>query len=243
LISGAAGLPAAGALGRLPLVVVLSLAAGSADVIGFLGLGGLFTAHITGNLAILAARIVGGDPAPLAPLLSVPVFMAVLCLARLLAGLLEARGIASLRPLLALQFLLLTAFLGLAVAGGPRIDPDARGAVLAGMAGVAAMAVQNALVQVSLQGVPATAVMTTNVTRLAIDVGTVLLGPRHGDMAAALSRIRSLWPVVAGFAAGCALGTALEAAAGLWSLALPAGLALLALPLGGPRAATTGRLA
>jgi uncharacterized membrane protein YoaK (UPF0700 family) len=40
------------------LSVVLSLIAGSADVISFLGLGGLFTAHITGNLVILAAHIV-----------------------------------------------------------------------------------------------------------------------------------------------------------------------------------------
>ena len=36
---------------------VLSLTAGSMDVIGFLGLGGLFTAHITGNLVIVAARV------------------------------------------------------------------------------------------------------------------------------------------------------------------------------------------
>ena len=34
---------------------MLSLTAGSADVISFLGLGGLFVAHITGNLVILAA--------------------------------------------------------------------------------------------------------------------------------------------------------------------------------------------
>jgi urea transporter len=33
------------------------------------------------------------------------------------------------------------------------------------MLGVSAMAVQNALVQVSLKGAPSTAVMTTNVTR------------------------------------------------------------------------------
>jgi uncharacterized membrane protein YoaK (UPF0700 family) len=42
---------------------------------------------------------------------------------------------------------------------------------LAGMLGVSAMAVQNALAQISLEGSPSTAVMTTNVTRLTMDTG------------------------------------------------------------------------
>ena len=37
-------------LGMKLLPSVLSVIAGSVDVISFLGLGGLFTAHITGNL-------------------------------------------------------------------------------------------------------------------------------------------------------------------------------------------------
>jgi uncharacterized membrane protein YoaK (UPF0700 family) len=42
--------------------LLLSVIAGSTDIIVFLGLNGLFTAHITGNLVILATRIVLGDP-------------------------------------------------------------------------------------------------------------------------------------------------------------------------------------
>jgi hypothetical protein len=38
--------------------------------------------------------------------------------------------------------------------------------------------------------------------------------------------------VTVGFATGCGLGAACEAAVGLWSLALPTGLALLALAMG-----------
>jgi Protein of unknown function (DUF1275) len=68
-------------LGVKLLTGVLSLTAGSVDVIGFLGLGGLLSAHITGNLVILAAHIVSGGTAQLAAILSVPVFMLVLCLA------------------------------------------------------------------------------------------------------------------------------------------------------------------
>src|ERR1700692_450311 len=61
----------------LPVVslpFVLSLIAGSTDMIGFLVLNGLFTAHITGNLVILAAHIVGGGEAQIAPMLSVSRF-------------------------------------------------------------------------------------------------------------------------------------------------------------------------
>src|SRR4029453_4957933 len=81
-------------LGTKLLPSVLSVTAGSVDVISFLGLGGLFTAHIPGNLAILAVHLVGGGAGPLAPMLSVPVFMVVLGLTRLLVGGLEAIGLA-----------------------------------------------------------------------------------------------------------------------------------------------------
>ena len=91
------------------LPFVLSLIAGSTDIIGFLGLNGLFTAHITGNIVVLAAHIVAGDPAILSYILSVPVFMLVLLLTRLLAGGLERFGISTLRPLLLLQLIFLAA--------------------------------------------------------------------------------------------------------------------------------------
>lgn len=218
-------------LGTKLLPTVLSLVAGSVDVISFLGLGGLFTAHITGNLVILAAHIVSGGSPALAPMLSVPVFIAVLAAARLLASCLEAFGIASLKPFLGLQLLLLAGFFLLCGDAGTPIEPYAPRAIVAGMLGVAAMAVQNALVQISLRGAPATAVMTSNITRFVMDLGTVLFGDNRDEIASARRRAQHAWPAILGFAAGCALGAAAQAAIGLQSLALPVGFALLALVL------------
>jgi uncharacterized membrane protein YoaK (UPF0700 family) len=213
------------------LPFILSLVAGSVDVISFVGLGGLFTAHITGNLVILAAHIVAGGEAPLALMISVPVFIIVLAVTRLLASGLERVRIASLRPLLLLQFLLLSGFLVICVAAGPRIDPGAANAIVAGMLGVSAMAVQNALVQISLKGAPSTAVMTTNVTRFVMDLGEMLLGGSSNDRAKAGERARRTGMAIAGFAVGCGLGAGCQAVAGLCSLVLPAGLALVALAM------------
>jgi uncharacterized membrane protein YoaK (UPF0700 family) len=223
------------------LLIVLSVTAGCTDIIGFLGLDGLFTAHITGNLVMLAAHFVGRGEAQIAPMLSVPVFIVITAFTRVMVGGLESIGIASLRPLLLLHFLLLAGFLALCIAAGPGIDPNAVIAILAGMLGVSAMAVQNAIVQVSLKGAPSTAVMTTNVTRFALDVGEVLLGRNTADTAKANDQAARTLPVIVGFAVGCGLGAPSEAAFGLWSLALPAGLALLAFAMGSAAEPDGGR--
>jgi uncharacterized membrane protein YoaK (UPF0700 family) len=216
---------------------VLSLIAGSVDAIGFLGLDGLFTAHITGNLVILAARLVGGEQAPVAQVLSVPVFILVLGLVRLLAGGLERIGVSPLRPLLLLQFILLAGFLALCLEAGPHLDPNATVPIVAGMLGVSAMALQNALVQVALTGVPTTAVMTTNVTHFMMDLGAVAL---ERDAAAGRRAKRTL-PAILGFAVGCGLGAWSEAVVGLRALVLPVGLALLALAIGHPASPAPAR--
>jgi uncharacterized membrane protein YoaK (UPF0700 family) len=79
------------------LPFVLSLAAGSVDVIGFLGLDELFTAHITGNLVVLAAHLVAGKNASPALVMSVPLFIVVLVVTRLFAAALERYRITPLR--------------------------------------------------------------------------------------------------------------------------------------------------
>jgi uncharacterized membrane protein YoaK (UPF0700 family) len=212
------------------LAVVLSVIAGSADVTSFLGLG-LFSAHVTGNLVIFTAHVVAGAADNARLILSLPIFLLVLALTRLLAAGLEALGIDSLRPLLLFQFLILGGSFVLGLASGGHPAPAERGMMVAGQLSVAAMAVQNALVQLSLDGSPPTAVMTTNLTRFILDAGEALLRHDAAEVAEARQRARHTWPIIIGFIAGAGLGAACYAAAGLKSLGLPAGLALLALAM------------
>src|ERR1700757_2284037 len=93
------------------LPVVLSTTAGAVDVIGFLALGGLFTAHITGNVVVVAVHYVAGCFGEVGPLLAVPVFVVVLGLVTLAAVAAERARYGPRRPLLVLQVALLAACL------------------------------------------------------------------------------------------------------------------------------------
>ena len=128
-------------------------------------------------------HIVVRDPAILSYILSVPVFILILFLTRVLAGGLERTGVSMPRPLLLLQLFFLIALLAVCVVASPRRAAAAVLAVTADMFGVAAMAVQNALVQISLTNTPTTAVMTTNITHFMLGLGEVLVGRDRARLA------------------------------------------------------------
>jgi uncharacterized membrane protein YoaK (UPF0700 family) len=100
------------------------------------------------------------------------------------------------------------------------------------MFAVSAMAVQNALVRVSVADAPSTAVMTTNVTVFAMDIGEICFGGHRSEQAKVRMRARRTWPAIAGFLIGCALGAVCEPAFGLKALAVPTLLALAAIGVG-----------
>jgi uncharacterized membrane protein YoaK (UPF0700 family) len=215
------------------LTAVLSVTAGAVDVIGFLALGGLFTAHITGNVVVLAAHYATGGFSEVGPLLAVPVFIVVLGVVTLASETIEGAGYSSRRALLVLQAALLAGCLGLGVGLGPFANADSPTAVLVGMLAVAAMATQNALVKLTLPGVPSTAVMTTNTTQLTVDLATLLRNRgNRDDLARARRRAGATFPSIVGFVVGCAAGAVLEVHCGLRALGLPVILAALAVPLG-----------
>ena len=219
-------------LGGWLLPFVLSATAGAVDVIGFLALGGLFTAHITGNVVVLAAHYVTGGFSEVGPLLAVPMFVTVLGAVTVAYVTVARADYPSPRGLLMLQAGLLTVCLGFGVGFGPFADADRPLAVFVGMLAVAAMATQNALVKLALPGAPSTAVMTTNITQLTVDLATLArrLG-KPDDLAGARRRVRVTLPCVVGFVVGCAAGAGLEVSFGLWALALPAAFAMLAVAM------------
>src|SRR5258706_7294555 len=82
------------------LAALLSFIAGFVDTAGFLGLQGLFTAHVTGNFVTLGAALVLGTHGVVAKLLALPEFVLVVALVRLAGAVLAARRWPAVRLLL-----------------------------------------------------------------------------------------------------------------------------------------------
>jgi uncharacterized membrane protein YoaK (UPF0700 family) len=199
----------------------LSFNGGFVDTIGFLALQGLFTAHVTGNFVTLGVSIVHGTSGALAKLLALPVFALVVGLSHIAAVSINRRGLTPLRPLLILHTLLLAVFAGLAIWLGPFTDGDSNAALLTGMIGVSAMAIQNAISRQHLKGAPPTTLMTGNVTQGAIDV-FALIGLRDAEQRTAIiQRLKPIGLNLLGFTVGCVGAALLYLAMGLWCLTVP----------------------
>jgi uncharacterized membrane protein YoaK (UPF0700 family) len=220
------------------LPAILSTTAGAVDVIGFLVFGGLFTAHITGNLAVVAAHYVTGRFGQVGPILAVPVFIIVLAVVVLLFGGTGNRG-KTRRSLLVLHAALIAGCLALGLRFGPFTNADSPVAVLAGMLAVAAMATQNALVKLALVKSPSTAVMTTNTTQFIVDLAALVRSAEEPDkLSETRRRAKVTFLCMAGFVGGCVAGAVLELRFGVGALVLAVILAVLAVPLGEEKART-----
>ncbi len=199
----------------------LSFNGGFVDTVGFLALQGLFTAHVTGNFVTLGVSIVHGTSGALAKLLALPVFVLVVGITHLAATALHRRGLASLHLLMLAHTLLLGAFLACAVWLGPFKDGDAAAALLTGMVGVAAMAIQNALSRQHLKAAPPTTLMTGNVTQAAIDIFTLMGLRDSAERKVVLERLGPIGKNLLGFTVGCMGSALLYLAVGLWCLSVP----------------------
>jgi uncharacterized membrane protein YoaK (UPF0700 family) len=73
------------------IAALLSFNGGFVDTLGFLGLHGLFTAHVTGNFVTLGAALVLGTQGIISKLIALPEFVLVIGLARWAETVLTAR--------------------------------------------------------------------------------------------------------------------------------------------------------
>ncbi len=112
---------------------VLAFVAGYVDVVGFISLFGLFTAHVTGNFIMIGVDVAGNAAGLLAKLLALPAFVLAVAATRLAEVRIGRTGRSPVAPLLLTEALLLALFVAASLHAAPVTDPAAPTAILAGM--------------------------------------------------------------------------------------------------------------
>ncbi len=210
------------------LPLLLSSIAGLVDVISFLTLK-IFAAHVTGNLVLIAALLVGGRKPNLDQDLAVPVFIFATSAVWLIAKSSASRGEHLARLLLLVQFLLLAAVLVISLRYHPSASHQGLMFTVAAMTAVSAMACQFALLRIIMPNAPSTAVMTGNLSSSTLALLDLMAN--EPLVAGAWQRLRKQLTLLLGFFAGCVAGGAAVLWCGVWAWSLPVLLAAVAIAL------------
>ena len=222
-------------LGPVATMSTLAFTSGFVDVLSFVALFGLFAAHITGNVVMMAASLSEFHHGFWIKLLAIPAFVLASIVTRLYVIRRERHSREAAGHVMIAQSLLLGAFMVVALAAAPFgkhlvvVSPfghhQSEGAIAAGMLAAAAMAVQNTAARTFLSGLAPTTVMTGNLIQVIVDA--VDLGAGHGDLEAKRARLARLGPMLLAFVAGTVLGALGYAFFGFLALLLPIGLTAL----------------
>jgi uncharacterized membrane protein YoaK (UPF0700 family) len=219
-----------------PAGFLLSWVAGFVDTSAFIILFGIFTAHVTGNIALAGSSFVSSDhKTTITRLLMLPTFVLVVALTSLLARYARKKGWSVFAVLLTAEAIALGIFLVVAMQLSPSLWLDVQEEIILpiGIAGVVAMAIQNALMKEipgTFKSYIPTTVMTGNTTQITIDAVQVLASKfipslcktPEKEAAEALERMGRFWPVITGFAlGGFAAAYFVLVSETWWSLVLP----------------------
>jgi len=213
----------------------LSFVSGFVDTAGFIALGGVFTAHVTGNFVLAGASLArASTEGVFVKLLMFPIFVAAVGLSYWLACFLERRRVNALFVLMLLEALLLLAFAVVGYYFQPQsaLKMSETQIVIAGAIGVGAMALQNAYMKLHLPKMTMTTVMTGNVTQFSIDLMKTMFGifnadANHENSAEIRARLSKVGTVILGFLSGSIGGAFLFMNFTLLAVLLPAGLILI----------------
>jgi len=219
-----------------PAGFLLSWVAGFVDTSAFIILFGLFTAHVTGNIALAGSSFVSSDTeTTITRLLMLPTFVLTVALTSLLARYARRHQWCVFGVLLTAEAIALAIFLMLGTTLSPELILDVQEDLILpiGISGVIAMAIQNALMKeakgVFKSYIPTT-VMTGNTTQLTIDVVQLLSAKltnppteaSQTEAAESLERIGRFVPTIVGFALGGLLAACfILVSESWWSLSIP----------------------
>lgn len=212
------------------MIALLSFIGGYVDTFGFIALFGLFTAHITGNFVLMGAMLVHPMQGGLLKLLAFPAFLLGVAASRIIVLNFNAQRQSPMKTLFLIQAVLLTGFMVAGLMAPLPLESDTEpAAILAGMLGAAAMAVQSAGGRMTLAGIVNTTFMTGNVTHLIIDITDIFYSKSAELKTQARARLRQLLPAVGAFFAGALSAAAGYLTCGYWSVGLPILLLLILL--------------
>ena len=206
---------------------IQAFVAGFVDTVGFVGLFGLFTAHVTGNFVMLGASIAETRSGVIAKLVALPVFFLAVAGTSLFLRRCAASGRDPVGGVFGAQAFFLACFLGVAVGAGPFHGGDQPLAIIAGLLGVIAMAIQNAASRTIFSAFSPTTIMTGNSTQVVLDLVELTRGASADP--AARTRIGKMVPPLAAFIVGALAGGGGYVLAGFWALVVPILLILFLL--------------
>lgn len=211
------------------LLTLLSVIAGMTELIGYITLGNIFAAHMTGNLVLVAAGLVSSGSMKIAQVLTIPMFVLAVAGTSFVATRSKASGAALLRLLLVTQFSFLAGVVVLASALTPSSRLHGLLTGIAAMLAVCAMGCQFTLRYFCFPHAPSTVVMTSNLANAVLSfIGAMARPPvRKDDM---LSFERHFRPVC-GFVIGGALAALAVYYIGNFAWVLPAACACFAIAL------------
>jgi len=228
--------PRAPSFDHIAFPIGLGFVAGFVDLFGFMAWYGLLAAHVTGNLIFLAYDITRGQYDLVMKLAALPIFAISVAISAWFIGTVSARGRHPFLPAVILQ----AASLGACAAAGLLLPaphgPDDVTVVVTGSFALFAMALQNTIMRLLLNNLPATTVMTGNITHVVAEAVRWAAGfgvaMTPGSVAALSSRAKQVGYTLGAFAIGAIVGGLMQAHVGYPGLLVPI-MALLALLLFG----------
>lgn len=170
---------------------LLAAIAGMVDITGYLTMGHVFTAHVTGNLVLIAADVARDTPLRVTQVAILPTFMFAVAAAWGVVRVASRKGASPILAILWIQLVLLALV--------PVVGNE-----LGALVATTAMGFQFAMLRLTMPGTPSTGVMTGNVVNSVISL-LDSLNKEGVAREASREKLRHATAVLAGFFGGCVI--------------------------------------